>query len=316
MNDQEEYLISYSNLKSGLFKYQNDFLDSKMLLNFYKNPSYGVPLCLPANIKYFDYSNAIYFKIDKKKFSKEIFKTKKLNYVGNVKYFRYGNLFASNIKIKKEYFGQLQKYQLKTKKLKKKIKSLLKKEKKVCAMQIRNVPHFGHEAIFKFLIKKFNLLILNPIFGIKKKNDFSDNLISKALRFMENKYKKKIIFLPIWSNFHYAGPREAVHHMNLRESLGFNYFYIGRDHAGAQNLYKLNDATKLVKKNKLNFNINSVTSSGGYYCQKCQDYLIRGTCKHRKLINISGTEFRKKLFNRLTYIHADKKLQIKLIKYL
>ena len=71
----------------------------------------------------------------------------------------------------KEYFGQLQKYQLKTKTLKKNQK-FIKKRKKVCAMQIRNVPHFGHEAIFKFLIKKFNLLILNPIFGIKKKMIF------------------------------------------------------------------------------------------------------------------------------------------------
>ena len=137
MNDQEEYLISYSNLKSGLFKYQNDFLDSKMLLNFYKNPSYGVPLCLPANIKYFDYSNAIYFKIDKKKFTKEIFKTKKLNYVGNVKYFRYGNLFASNIKIKRILWS-ITKISIKNKNIKKKIKSLLKKEKKfaLCKLEM------------------------------------------------------------------------------------------------------------------------------------------------------------------------------------
>ena len=34
---------------------------------------------------------------------------------------------------------------------------------------------------------------------------------------------------------HYCGPREALHHLNLREKFGFNVFTIGRDHAGAEN---------------------------------------------------------------------------------
>ena len=29
MDDQEEYLISYANLKFGLFKFQDDFLDKE-----------------------------------------------------------------------------------------------------------------------------------------------------------------------------------------------------------------------------------------------------------------------------------------------
>ena len=57
-------------------------------------------------------------------------------------------------------------------------------------MQIRNAPHYGHEAIFKFLIKKFDYVILNPIFGIKKKNDFSNKYISEALKFIEKNIKK------------------------------------------------------------------------------------------------------------------------------
>ena len=62
-------------------------------------------------------------------------------------------------------------------------------------MQIRNAPHYGHEAVFKFLIKKFDFVILNPIFGIKKKNDFSNKYISQALKFIEKKYNKnKILF--------------------------------------------------------------------------------------------------------------------------
>ena len=47
---------------------------------------------------------------------------------------------------------------------------------------------------------------------------------------------------------HYAGPREAIHHINLREMVGFNRFTIGRDHAGAENNYKPLDAYNIVKK--------------------------------------------------------------------
>ena len=83
MLDQEEYLISYANLKSGLFKYQKNFLDKKSLEKFYHRTYYGIPQCLPAGIKYFNYSKAYYFKINKKYFSKKIFKTGNLNYIGN-----------------------------------------------------------------------------------------------------------------------------------------------------------------------------------------------------------------------------------------
>ena len=36
-------------------------------------------------------------------------------------------------------------------------------------MQIRNVPHYGHEAVFNHILSKFGYLYLNPIYGVKKK---------------------------------------------------------------------------------------------------------------------------------------------------
>lgn len=308
MIDQEEYLISFSNLKSGLFKNQDNFLNDKKLIKYYNNTHFGIPICLPNNIKYFDYSKANFFEIDKKYFSKKIFGTSNLNYIGNKKYFRYGSTFAYNVKIKKKYKPKVRFYMDNVKSIKSKILQLNKKKQKICAMQIRNVPHFGHEAVFKFILKEFDLLILNPIYGIKKKNDFSDRLISIALKYMEKKYKN-IKFLPFFSNFHYAGPREAFHHMHIRENLGFENFYIGRDHAGAENNFKPLDAIKAVKKEKSKFKLNIFSSSGGYYCQKCSNYIIKGTCKHQKLKNISGTSFREYLFKKRLYPHADKQLQ-------
>ena len=315
MKDQEEYIISYANILSGYFKYQSNFIDNYGLKKFYEDPKKGIPLCLPKKIKYFDYSKATFFKIDKKEFSKKIFSTGNMNYIGNKKYFRYGDIFASNASIKKKYKYKLNQYLKNNLETKKKIQSLNNKKKMICSMQIRNVPHLGHEAVFNFLLKKFDILVLNPIFGIKKKNDFNDKVISKSMKLMQDKYKN-LIFIPVISNFHYAGPREALHHMNLREKLGFNYFYIGRDHAGAENNYKPLQAIKAVEKFKKNFIIKPITSSGGYYCDNCQKYLIKGSCKHKKLINISGTKFRESLRKKKIYIHADKKLQLTISKIL
>ena len=159
-------------------------------------------------------------------------------------------------------------------------------------MQIRNVPHYGHEAVFRHILSKFEYLYLNPIFGIKKKNDFSDVFIKKALNFVKLKIKK-IKFDPVWTNFHYAGPREAIHHLNIRQKLGFNYFIVGRDHAGAENLYDQEEAIRTVKNLKHKFKIKPFISKGGFYCDSCKQYVIKGNCNHMNLKNISGTEFRK-----------------------
>ena len=45
--------------------------------------------------------------------------------------------------------------------------------------------------------------------------------------------------------------REVCHQVNIREKLGFDYFLVGRDHAGANNYYKLNNATDIIKELKI-----------------------------------------------------------------
>ena len=91
----------------------------------------------------------------------------------------------------------------------------------------------------------------------------------------------------------------------IRKNLGFQCFYIGRDHAGAENLYKNLSAIKAAKKYKNKFSIKILTSKGGYYCKICDKYLIKDSCRHKKLTNVSGTEFRKCLNRKFLYVHAD-----------
>ena len=71
MDDQEEYLIAYANLKSNLIVNQKNFLNPFQLKKFFYNINRGFPICLPDKIKYFDYTSARYFRIDKKIFGKK-----------------------------------------------------------------------------------------------------------------------------------------------------------------------------------------------------------------------------------------------------
>ncbi len=65
----------------------------------------------------------------------------------------------------------------------------------------------------------------------------------------------------------------------------------------------------LQKNLKKKFKISSVTSNGGYYCLKCEKYVIKGMCGHKFFLNISGTEFRSFLKKKIIYSHADVSLQ-------
>ena len=179
MSDDEEYLISYANFKSNLIQKQNNFLNPNQLKSFYRNIHFGFPICVPQKIKFFDYKNAKYFTIDKKIFSKNIFGTTNLDYIGIKKFFRHGSKFAYNVKLKNKYADKLKKYVHNTKILKKKINKLKSKNRKICAMQIRNVPHYGHEAVFNHILSKFEYLYLNPIYGVKKKKIFQIYLYRK-----------------------------------------------------------------------------------------------------------------------------------------
>ena len=309
ISQKNKYLINYSNIQSKLLPNITD-------IEIYKDIKNGMPLCYPKNLSIFDYDKKKNFKLNKKYIAKNFFKTNKLNYLGVRSFFEYGDTFNFFVKPKKKYLNLIKKINLHNLEIKKKITKLNKKYKKVCAFQTRNIPHAGHEAIIKHLLKSFKHVVVNPVVGPKKKGDIklqTLELIYKKL--IKYKFKKKVSFLPIYFNMFYAGPREAAHHALIRQKLGFKYFVVGRDHAGAENLYKPNDAVNYLNKNKNSFKIKVVTLNGAFYCNKCKKTLIKGECKHKYLINMSGTSFRKHLKNKIMFKYADENLQKYIHKY-
>ena len=101
---------------------------------------------------------------------------------------------------------------------------------------------------------------------------------------------------------HYAGPREAIHHIS-REMLGFNRFTVGRDHAGAENNYKPLDAYNIVK-NLKKFKINVFLHKGSYYCKSNKKIILKSSHKDANLTEISGSEFRENLLSKKYFKYA------------
>ena len=309
----ERFLIDLSNLKNGLMKYQNNFLNENQVNNFYRNEYFGIPLLFPANLKYFSYDKTKFFSLKKKRFGKKIFSIKEKKYNQFENYFSYGDIFCSNIKLKNKY---IKKYNFITNynnKLIKKLKKLKKKKLKIGSFQTRNIPHFGHERIIKHLLNFCDIAIINPLIGPKKKGDIRPNILKKVYNFLINKkFKNKVLYMPVYANMFYAGPREAIHHVNLREKLGFDYFMVGRDHAGANNYYDKEIAMKKVKQYKKKYTLKVIAHKGSFFCSSCKKVVLKniGSCNKKcKLKDISGTEFRKCIAKRKIFNFADEKMQ-------
>ena len=321
ISQEERYLIDYANFIDNSLIFQKKLFQNETdIKNFLKCKYKGLPLLFPNNLNYFVYSknNQDFYNLESDFYLKNFFRTKKKNYFPEKILKNFGMNFTSRIFGVK---GLLFKKKLNrilelNKQSRDKIKYLKKKYNKICAFQTRNIPHLGHEEIIKRLLIKFKHVVINPVIGPKKIGDIKYEILSDAFNFLiEKKYKNKLSFVPIFANMFYAGPYEAVHHANLRKSFGFDNFVIGRDHAGAENLYKSDQAIKLMKKISNRLNINVIPSNGAYLCGKCQKIIIKGDCKHNDLKNISGTEFRKCLLSKKIYKHADPSMQKFLRKY-
>lgn len=320
IKNYNRFIIDYSNINNNLIKYQKNFLDYKKLKFFFESTKLGMPLVCPIKLNYFDYKKKNFYSVSENNLKKKIFslKKKKAKYLHADNFFKFGNVFATDVKLKKNYKNLYLKISKHNNLLKKIVYKLKKSKKTVGAFQTRNIPHLGHEKIILMLLKKCDVVIINPVIGPKKKGDVKPEVLRQAFNYLSKKYyNKKIIFFPVYANMFYAGPREAIHHTNLREMIGFDYFIIGRDHAGAENYYEPLASQKLVLKNQKNFKIKVITHKGSYFCKTHNKIVIKDECKKKNCnyLNISGVNFRKKLKKKELFKFARKDLQINLLKY-
>ena len=312
-------LTDIINLKFGVYKPLIEFIskdDFIEIINKFKTkrkqffpfPIYfDIPLRVYKKIKkekrlnlYFKRSKVCdlkiksFFIIDKFKSGKKIFSTNDKKHPGfkhfleTNKYFIHAKILNFNNQIlKKINFTNPNSF-------KKKIKK--EKIKTIVGFHTRNVPHKGHEWIHSFGLDKCDSLLIQPMVGQFRKNEYKDEFILKTNQYLiKNIYKNKKVFFGIYNSYpKYGGPREALLHAIVRKNFGCTHFLIGRDHAGVKNYYKKYESQKVCKKYEKNLGIKILTFQEPFLCNICKKIINKKNhgCKKHSIKKISGTFIR------------------------
>ena len=78
--------------------------------------------------------------------------------------------------------------------LKKKTKKKIGHNRFLSSFHTRNVPHKAHQWAHNFMINKYNHLLIQPLIGQYKKNEYSDETIIKTNKILIKTYKKNSAF--------------------------------------------------------------------------------------------------------------------------
>jgi sulfate adenylyltransferase len=99
-----------------------------------------------------------------------------------------------------------------------------------------------------------------------------------------------------------GGPREALWHALIRKNFGCTHFIVGRDHAGPGDdsngnpFYGPYDAQEMMKEYAEDLDITMVPFQLMVYVEDRAEYMpIDQTTEDQTVLNISGTEFRRRL---------------------
>lgn len=302
-------LINAANVSSGLMK-QNHVKSQDDLTRF-ETGLEGLPILIAADPTVFDFDTKNVFKIDNLTVCKSIYRHSDTTYVG-FKHAITNNKFLSNFDVKSEYLQLFQNLIDQNKNCLRVVAKLKQGGKRIGAFQTRNIPHFGHEAILSRMLDQCDHLVINPVLGPKKKGDVKLEILDSLFQDLaKRKYESRISFQPIIANMYYAGPWEAVHHTILRQRIGFDLFSVGRDHAGADGMYEPQEATEFISRMADKLDIDVICHSGAIYCEKCNQVLLVNDCDCGKQFtrDISGTEFRKAIFDQRVFPLADRDMQ-------
>jgi sulfate adenylyltransferase len=169
----------------------------------------------------------------------------------------------------------------------------------VVAFQTRNPIHRAHEYLIKCATENSGGALIHPIVGETKKDDVPETVRMKCYEaLMENYFSSdKTMLCALPASMHYAGPREALHHMIMRRNYGCTHMIIGRDHAGVGSYYGTYDAQKLADSVSGKLGIRPLKFEHAFFCRECGNVATPKTCPHpdSSKVHLSGTKVREML---------------------
>ena len=272
----------YINVSS---KFYNKFKNKKIINVFYKSKK----VCnLHVNS---------FFTINKIDIGKKIFRTNDSKHPGFKEFLSMGDYFI-HCKIKKFNRKIMKNLNFSYPSIFKSI-FLKNKLKTIVGFHTRNAPHRSHEWIHNFGLDKCEGLLIQPLIGQFRKNEYTEKAVIETNNKLVKKiYKKKNIFFGLFNSYpRYAGPREAMFHAMVRKNYGCTHFLVGRDHAGVRKYYGKYESQKKCLKFSKKLKIKIIDFKEPYLCFRCKKIVNKkcDICKKIYKKNVNGTFIRKML---------------------
>ncbi len=176
--------------------------------------------------------------------------------------------------------------------------------RKIVAFQTRNPLHRAHQELtFRAAREAEANLLIHPVVGMTKPGDIDHFTRVRCYEHVLEQYPEQTTQLSLLNlAMRMAGPREALWHAIIRKNYGCTHFIVGRDHAGPGNdrngkpFYGPYDAQVLFKEHEEELDITMVPFKNMVYVENKAEYLADDeTDPTDKVLNLSGTEFRRRL---------------------
>ncbi|PCJ50953.1 MAG: adenylyltransferase [Gammaproteobacteria bacterium] len=175
---------------------------------------------------------------------------------------------------------------------------------KVVAFQTRNPMHRAHQELTFRAAKNLEAnLLIHPVVGMTKPGDIDHYSRVRCYEHLLEEYPEQttaLSLLPLAMRM--GGPREAVWHAIIRKNYGCTHFIVGRDHAGpgkdsnGNDFYGPYDAQELLQKYQDEIGIKMMPFEMMVYVEERAEYAPISQVKESEtMLNISGTEFRRRL---------------------
>ncbi|TBH20827.1 sulfate adenylyltransferase [Thermus thermamylovorans] len=168
--------------------------------------------------------------------------------------------------------------------------------RRVVAFQTRNAPHRAHEYLIRLGLELADGVLVHPILGAKKEDDFPTEIIVKAYQALVEGFlpRDRVALFGLATPMRYAGPKEAVFHALVRKNFGATHFLVGRDHAGVGEFYDPYAAHRIFDQLPP-LGIEIVKVGAVFHCPLCGGMASEKTCPdhHRgRRTSISMTKVR------------------------
>ncbi len=176
--------------------------------------------------------------------------------------------------------------------------------RKIVAFQTRNPLHRAHQELTFRAAKEVDAnLLIQPVVGMTKPGDIDHFTRVRCYEHILEEYPEQTTQLSLLNlAMRMGGPREAILHAIIRKNYGCTHFIVGRDHAGPGNdrdgnpFYGPYDAQELFREHEEELDITMVPFKMMVYVENKAEYVpVDETESTDKVLNLSGTEFRRRL---------------------